>query len=194
MYSEAPLATTSDVAEVLGRALTPDELTVATIRLVRASVKFRQAAERPNGWTSQRGRVRVKVDGGEAVLPEPPDQIVSVEDEDGRPVPYQVAGLLLRTPLSSCRMVWVDYEWSSVAPADVVEVVAGMVARTMDGQALTLPPGVESYADTTGPFRDTTRVAKWAQGGSRVPNLSDADRAVAKRHSPYRGHVWVVGT
>ncbi|MEU7096058.1 hypothetical protein [Kitasatospora aureofaciens] len=153
--SLTPLATVTDVANRMPRALTTAEQTRATTLLVDASSRIR--AHCRQAFTQvQTTEIIAPVDN-QIILPQRP--VISVDavarvNADGRSfMPYSVwtwdgkATLMLGPPsaIVNAPAVWTDMDWFwrnvtyqvtythgySVIPDDVVGVAAGMVARVL---------------------------------------------------------------
>ena len=171
------LATIADVEARLGRSLTVAETSKANAYLADASALFIQRAVQKFEVGESNVRLFPK-DGIVRLVQRPVIEVVSVRDVDGNEIDYTFDGHQSLYDLGDFRGVTVNYEHGSAnIPADVVGVVAGMVART-----LSISPdaaaGVQQQA--VGPFSQS--YANWAVGAQVM--LSPADAKVADY---YRG-------
>ncbi len=171
------LATIADVEARLGRDLTVAETSKANAYLADASALFIQRAIQKFEVGESTVRLFPK-DGIVRLVQRPVIEIVSVKDIDGVDIDYTWDGRQSLYDLGDFRGVTVTYEHGSAEiPADVVAVVAGMVART-----LSISPdaaaGVQQQA--VGPFSQT--YATWAVGAQVM--MSPAEAKVADH---YRG-------
>lgn len=178
-----PLATTSDVVNVLQRSLTTSETSAAEGDanspglLAAASDLFR--AESRQQFTPGQSTVRLKVNGGRVRLDQQPaGDVLAAVDDDGNPVDYTRTGMWLTVPHTSGKFITVTYmHGSETVPARVRTAVAEMVAR-----ALIVPEevmaGARSLTDSAGQVSQTTA---WSV---RAPNsglqMSDSDKTLAK--------------
>jgi hypothetical protein len=171
------LATIADVEARLGRALTVAEINKANAYLADASALFIQRAIQKFEVSESTVRLFPK-DGIVRLVQRPVIEIVSVKDIDGIDIDYTWDGRQSLYDLGDFRGITVTYEHGSAeVPADVVAVVAGMVART-----LSISPdaaaGVQQQA--VGPFSQT--YATWAVGAQVM--MSPVEAKVADH---YRG-------
>lgn len=178
-----PLATSADVVNALGRALTPSEESGVDDRLITASGLFRDEARRQ--FTPGRKTVRLKVNGGEVRLPESPVTVIhSVATPDGLVTTYSRSGNVLSVGLRSDQFVTVDFSFGSAdVPAEVRTAVAAMVARIygVDERAAA---GMTQFSSGEGPYSESGQFATWAVGGQVI--LAPADAAIARRYRPPR--------
>lgn len=171
------LATTTDVADGLGRSLTPDETTRAAALLKRASARFRKRARQQ--FTPGTSTVRVQSRNGSLRLQQwPVTAVTTIVDDDGAAITgwSWTSGQVVRD-LPRCAWLTVTYEHGGVVPDDVIEVVCGMVTRVLNAS-----PGAAAGAtlEGTGPFQ--VSYAAWAVGGQVL--LSPEDKAVADSYRP----------
>jgi hypothetical protein len=189
------LAEATDVAAVLGRPLTIDEVRRVDAILQKASELFRRAARQD--FTSDESTSRLKVNGGIVVLPQRPvTGITSVVDDTGIDVPYiQQAGRLQvfdpgcpSLPLGSDAFVNVTYSHGGTVP-DLVRLTVAEVAKkvlSIDPQAAS---GATNGSHTAGPFSESLTYANWAQGGQTM--LAPDDLAIARSYRVRVPTVWV---
>lgn len=178
MAEYTTLASSADVAALLGRDLTSSEMEQVDALLVQASALFRKVAGRD--FTPGRFKNRLKVNGGEVRLPNTPVTVVhSVTDDDGNPIDFKAFGSTLTTCLRSHRFVRVDYEGGGDVPELVTSTVAGMVTRLFNVDARA-KAGMSQFQETTGPFSEGGTFASWAVGGQLM--LAPADAAVAQSY------------
>lgn len=176
-----PLASSPDVVEALGRALTPSEANQVDAKLAQASELFRKKARRT--FTPGRKLVRLKVNGGEVRLPETPVvQIHSVTDDDGAGVDWTRFEGTLTVPLFSHSFVRVDYSFGAdTVPELARTTVAAMVARTFDVDKRA-KSGLAQFQTSDGPFADGGTFAAWAVGAQVL--MAPADIAAAESLRP----------
>lgn len=179
------LATIADVEARLGRDLTVAETAKATAWLDDASALFINRAEQK----FEPGESTVRLfpnDGIVRLLQRPVTAIIDVTDINGVDVDFTWDGFQTLFDVFTNMPVVVTYEHGSLTiPADVVAVVAGMVART-----LSIAPEAASgiTKQTTGPF--SQEFATWAVGQQVM--MSPAEMAVA---DSYRSkHLGVAST
>ncbi len=186
-----PLATSADVVNALGRALTTSEQQGVDDRLITASGLFRDEARRQ--FTPGRKTVRRKVNGGEVRLPETPvTTIHSVTTHDGPVTTYTRDGNILHVSLPSDHFVTVDYSFGSNAiPEEVRTAVAAMVARTY-GVDKRAAAGMTQFSSSEGPYSASGQFATWAVGGQVI--LAPADANVARKYRPPRLTSTIVST
>jgi hypothetical protein len=171
------LATIADVEARLGRSLTVAETSKANAYLVDASAMFIQRAIQKFEVNESNVRLFPK-DGVVRLIQRPVIEIISVQDIDGVEIDYTWDGRQSLYDLGDFRGVTVTYEHGSAEiPADVVAVVAGMVART-----LSISPDAAAGVtqQTVGPFSQS--YATWAVGAQVM--MSPAEMKVADY---YRG-------
>lgn len=171
------LATIADVEARLGRSLTAGEYSKAAAYLDDASALFVQRAVQKFEVSESTVRLFPR-DGVVRLVQRPVIDVVSVKDIDGNDIDFTWDGRQSIYDLGDFRGVVVNYEHGSAdIPADVVAVVAGMVART-----LSISPdaaaGVQQQA--VGPFSQS--YASWAVGAQVM--MSPAEAKVADY---YRG-------
>jgi hypothetical protein len=171
------LATISDVEARLGRSLSVAETSKANAYLADASAMFSQRAVQKFEQGESSVRLFPK-DGVVRLVQRPVIAIVEVKDIDGVEIDFTFDGHQSIYDLGAYTPVTVTYEHGSTdIPADVVAVVAGMVART-----LSINPdaasGVQQQA--VGPFSQS--YASWAVGGQVM--MSPVEAKVA---DSYRG-------
>jgi hypothetical protein len=171
------LATISDVEARLGRSLSVAETSKANAYLADASAMFSQRAVQKFEQGESSVRLFPK-DGVVRLVQRPVIAIVEVKDIDGVEIDFTFDGHQSIYDLGAYTPVTVTYEHCSTdIPADVVAVVAGMVART-----LSINPdaasGVQQQA--VGPFSQS--YASWAVGGQVM--MSPVEAKVA---DSYRG-------
>jgi hypothetical protein len=171
------LATIADVEARLGRTLTEAEESKANAYLTDASAMFIQRAVQKFEVGESDVRLFPK-DGVVRLIQRPVISIISVQDIDGNEIDYTWDGRQSLYDLGDFRGVVVNYEHGSAdIPADVVAVVAGMVART-----LSISPDAAAGVtqQTVGPFSQS--YATWAVGAQVM--MSPAEMKVADY---YRG-------
>jgi len=170
------LATIADVEARLGRSLTVAETSKANAYLADASALFIQRAVQKFEVGESNVRLFPK-DGIVRLVQRPVIEVVSVRDVDGNEIDYTFDGHQSLYDLGDFRGVTVNYEHGSAnIPADVVGVVAGMVART-----LSINPDAASgvQQQTVGPFSQS--YAAWAVGGQVMMSPAEAKVADAYR-------------
>jgi hypothetical protein len=171
------LATIADVEARLGRSLTVSEISKANAYLEDASALFTQRAVQKFEVGESTVRLFPK-DGIVRLVQRPVIEVVEVKDIDGHPIDFTFDGHQSLYDLGAYTPVTVTYEHGSATiPADVVAVVAGMVART-----LSIAPDAASGVtqQSVGPFSQS--YASWAVGAQVM--LSPAEAKVADY---YRG-------
>jgi hypothetical protein len=174
------LATIADVEARLGRSLVAGEHSKAAAYLEDASALFVQRAVQKFEVSESTVRLFPR-DGIVRLVQRPVIEIIEVKDIDGVAIDYTFDGFQSLYDLGAFTPVTVTYEHGSAEiPADVVAVVAGMVART-----LSLSPdaaaGVQQQA--VGPFSQS--FASWAVGAQVM--MSPAEAKVADY---YRGQTF----
>lgn len=171
------LATISDVEARLGRSLTVSEIPKANAYLEDASALFVQRAVQKFEVSESTVRLFPK-DGIVRLVQRPVIEVSEVKDIDGHPIDFTFDGHQSLYDLGAYTPVTVTYEHGSAEiPADVVAVVAGMVART-----LSIAPDAAAGVtqQSVGPFSQS--YASWAVGAQVM--LSPAEAKVADY---YRG-------
>ena len=171
------LATIADVEARLGRSLTVAETTKANAYLADASALFIQRAVQKFEVSESTVRLFPK-DGIVRLVQRPVIDVIEVTDVDGNEIDYTFDGHQSLYDLGDFRGITVNYEHGSATiPADVIGVVAGMVART-----LSISPDAAAgvQQQSVGPFSQS--YANWAVGAQVM--LSPADAKVADY---YRG-------
>ena len=166
------LATIADVEARLGRSLTTAEEAKATAWLEDASALFVNRSEQKFELAESTVRLFPK-DGVVRLLQRPVISITSVTDINGVEVDYTWDGRQTLFDVWTYLPVVINYEHGSAdIPADVVAVVAGMVART-----ISIAPDAAAgiTKSTTGPF--SQEFASWAVGSQVM--LSPAEQAIA---------------
>lgn len=171
------LATVAEVEARLGRSLTTAEISKANAYLTDASALFIQRAIQKFEVGESTVRLFPK-DGVVRLTQRPVLEVISVKDIDGVEVDFTWDGRQSLYDLGDFRGVTVNYEHGSAdIPADVVAVVAGMVARTLSIS----PDAVTGVTQqSVGPFSQT--FATWAVGAQVM--MSPAEIKVADY---YRG-------
>lgn len=171
------LATVAEVEARLGRSLTTAEISKANAYLTDASALFIQRAIQKFEVGESTVRLFPK-DGVVRLTQRPVLEVISVQDIDGVEVDFTWDGRQSLYDLGDFRGVTVNYEHGSAdIPADVVAVVAGMVARTLSIS----PDAVTGVTQqSVGPFSQT--FATWAVGAQVM--MSPAEIKVADY---YRG-------
>lgn len=166
------LATIADVEARLGRDLTVAETAKATAYLEDASALFVARAQQEFEVSESRVRLFPN-DGIVRLFQRPVISVISVEDLNGNPVDYTWDGFQTLYDVWSYQPVIVEYEHGSAdIPADVVAVVAGMVARTL---SISPEAAAGVQQQTAGPFSQS--YAAWAVGAQVM--LSPAEQGVA---------------
>lgn len=174
------LATIADVEARLGRSLTAAEYSKAAAYLDDASALFVQRAVQKFEVSESTVRLFPR-DGVVRLVQRPVIDVVSVKDIDGNDIDFTWDGRQSIYDLGDFRGVVVNYEHGSAdIPADVVAVVAGMVART-----LSISPDAAAgvQQQTVGPFSQS--YASWAVGAQVM--MSPAEAKVADY---YRGQTF----
>lgn len=175
------LATIGDVEARLGRSLTVAEISKASAYLDDASALFIQRAVQK----FEQGESTVRLfprDGVVRLVQRPVIDIVDVTDIDGVSIDYTFDGHQSLYDLGAYTPVTVTYEHGSTTiPADVVAVVAGMVART-----LSISPDAAAgvQQQTVGPFSQS--YAAWAVGGQVMMSPTEAKVADSYRGQTFR--------
>lgn len=170
------LATIADVEARLGRTLTVAETSKANAYLADASALFIQRAVQK----FEQGDSVVRLfprDGVVRLVQRPVIAVSSVTDIDGNTIDFTFDGHQSIYDLGSYTPVTVTYEHGSInIPADVVAVVAGMVART-----LSISPDAAAgvQQQSVGPFSQS--YAAWAVGGQVMMSPVEAKVADAYR-------------
>jgi len=175
------LATIADVEARLGRELTTAEESKATAFLTDASALFIQRSIQK--FEEGESTVRLFPRAGVARLVQRPvTDVVSVTDINGNAVDYTWDGLQSLYELATNQPIIVNYEHGSATiPADVVAVVAGMVARTLSISADAVA-GVTQQS--VGPFSQS--YATWAVGGQVMLSPAEAMVADSYREKTFR--------
>lgn len=175
------LATIADVEARLGRELTTAEESKATAWLTDASALFIQRSIQK--FEEGESTVRLFPRAGVARLVQRPvTDVVSVTDINGNAVDYTWDGLQSLYELATNQPIIVNYEHGSATiPADVVAVVAGMVARTLSISADAVA-GVTQQS--VGPFSQS--YATWAVGGQVMLSPAEAMVADSYREKTFR--------
>jgi hypothetical protein len=178
------LASASDVAEVLGRALTSEEIVRVEPILDKASELFRRESGQQFTAGESENRLRVR-DGDTVYLPQNP--VVSVEvltDDDGNDLTY--TRYKQAVTLDSAGPSWVRVEYThggdvpDLVRLAVAEIGAVVLRIDSDAQA-----GKTQVGETTGPFSQQASYAAWALGGAT--RLSPEDTALARSfRNPWR--------
>ena len=170
------LATISDVEARLGRSLTVAEVPKATAYLADASALFSQRAVQKFEQGESRVRLFPK-DGVVRLIQRPVIAVSEVTDLNGVVIDFTFDGHQSLYDLGSYTPVTVTYEHGSITiPADVIAVVAGMVART-----LSISPDAAAgvQQQTVGPFSQS--YAAWAVGAQVMMSPVEAKVADAYR-------------
>lgn len=179
MTETVPLAEPSDVAEALGRDLTPDENTRVVPILAKASELFRRRSGQQ--FTPGTSTVRLKVTAGRVTLVQRP--VVSVESvttdcHTPVAVDWSLFGAQIHVhSVPSDDFVRVSYTHGSDDIPELVRLTIADIARRVimiDPAALR---GVSQMGTTDGPFSDQSTFAAWAVGGQTM--LSPDDIAIA---------------
>lgn len=175
------LATIADVEARLGRSLTVSELSKASAYLEDASALFVQRAVQKFEVAESTVRLFPK-DGIVRLVQRPVIEVIEVLDLDGNSIDFTWDGHQSIYDLGGYTPVTVTYEHGSAeVPADVVAVVAGMVART-----LSISPdaaaGVQQQA--VGPFSQS--YASWAVGAQVMMSPVEAKVADSYRGLTFR--------
>lgn len=206
----ANLATVDDVAISMMRPLTPQEEAAAEQFLALASRLFRKASGQDFELSTTTTRLKCNPSSietyqdvtlsnkwrwartvAQVFLPQRPIvEVTEVVDDYGDAVEYELyQSWLFVAGYSASDFLRVTYSHGyEDIPAEVVAVVAGMVAR-----ALSIPDqargGASAIQETTGPFTTQVQFAKWASGGG--VQLSPADREVAEMYRVSVPTTWV---
>jgi hypothetical protein len=175
------LATIADVEARLGRSLTVAELSKASAYLEDASALFVQRAVQKFEVAESTVRLFPK-DGIVRLVQRPVIEITEVKDLDGNLIDYTWDGHQSIYDLGSITPITVTYEHGSAnIPADVVAVVAGMVART-----LSISPDAAAgvQQQSVGPFSQS--YASWAVGAQVMMSPVEAKVADGYRGLTFR--------
>ena len=175
------LATIADVEARLGRSLTVSELPKATAYLDDASALFVQRAVQKFEVAESTVRLFPK-DGVVRLVQRPVIAVTEVTDIDGNSIDFTWDGHQSIYDLGGSSAVNVTYEHGSAdVPADVVAVVAGMVART-----LSISPDAAAGVtqQSVGPFSQS--YASWAVGAQVMMSPVEAKVADAYRGLTFR--------
>ena len=184
----APLAAPKDVADALGRDLTPEEQRKIVPILAKASALFRLKSGQL--FTPGTSTVRLKSDGGRIYLPQGPvTAVAQVTTDDHRPVHYSRQGQWLTTKLSSSDFVRVTYSHGSDEVPDLVRLTIADIGRKVLSISEHAAAGVTQYSDTTGPWTESYSYATWAVGGQTMLAPDDMATAVSFRRRVPR--IWV---
>lgn len=178
------LASSADVADALGRALTSDETARVDAILDKASELFR--LESGQYFTAGTSTVRLRaVDSKVELEQRPVVSVTSVTDDDGVAVVYELSQSTLKlTDVTPGQFVQVEYTHGGVVP-DLVRLTVAEVAKKVLSIAPKAVAGVVQHSETTGPFTDSDTYATWAQGGQTM--LAPADVAIARKFRRSRG-------
>lgn len=182
-----PLASTEDVAAVLGRDLTFDEYARIDAILLKASELFRR--ESGQNFTESSSRVRLNVGGNRVYLPQRPVvAVTSVVDDDGAEVRYTRDGQWLTTGLRADQFVIVDYTHGGEVPDLVRLTIAeiGMKVLSIDPAAA---QAVVQESETALSASVSRTYATWAIGGATTLSPDDIALARSFRFRPPRIHV-----
>jgi len=174
------LASSTDVAEALGRDLTSDEEARVGAILDKASELFRRRSGQQ--FTPGTSLVRLKVNGGKVYLPQRPVVSVdSVTDDDGNAIEHTLFGQWLTTCLSSHRFVRVTYSHGAEEVPDLVRLCIAEIAAKVLSISPKARAGITQGTTTTGPFTDTETYATWAIGGQTMLAPDDDKFALSYR-------------
>lgn len=175
------LANIADVEARLGRSLTVEEARKARAYLDDASALFVQRAVQKFEPGESTVRLVAK-DGVVRLVQRPVVEILEVKDLDGNEIDYTWDGHSSIYDLEGYTAVTVTYEHGSdIIPAEVVAVVAGMVART-----LSISPDAAAgiQQQSVGPFSQS--YASWAVGAQVMMSPAEAKVAEAFRGLTFR--------
>jgi hypothetical protein len=175
------LATIADVEARLGRELTTAEESKATAWLADASALFIQRSIQK--FEEGESTVRLFPRAGVARLVQRPvTDVTSVTNINGFAVDYTWDGLQSLYELATNQPIIVTYEHGSATiPADVVAVVAGMVARTL---SISADAAAGVTQQSVGPFSQS--YATWAVGGQVMLSPAEAMVADSYREKSFR--------
>lgn len=183
----APLATPKDVADALGRDLTPEELRKVVPILAKASALFRLKSGQL--FTPGTSTVRLKSDGGRIYLPQRPvTEVLGVHDTNIHSIDYSRQGQWLTTSLSSSDFAIVTYAHGGEVP-ELVALTIADIGRKVLSISEHAAAGVTQYSDTTGPFTESYSYATWAVGGQTMLAPDDLATALSFRRRVPR--IWV---
>ena len=168
------LATSTDVETAIGRTLTAEETARAGSLLLLASA----AVEDATGYRFTPGSYTVSrtARSGRVVLPGPVDSVDEVRSIDRCDGSAEVLTVVTdyttrgRTVYGLTGLVEVDFTTVDAVPAEVVALVAGVVAGTLSA------PPVGATQETTGPYS-----VSYISSSGRV-FLSASDKAVLRRY------------
>lgn len=178
-----PLASKLDVVAALGRPLTSEEDGKVDAILDKASELFRKRSGQQFTAGISTDRVKVTANWVELVQ-RPVVAIVSVVDDDGRPIEFEQLESRLFLPYCAGRFVRVTYTHGGEVP-DLVRLTIADIARkvlSIDPKAVS---GVTQRGETTGPFSEQYTYATWAQGGQTMLAPDDATIAASFRVKRY---------
>jgi len=185
-----PLASLQDVVNDIGRPLTPDEVTRATVMLEKASELFRREAQQH--FTEGESHVQQLVGScGTVKLAERPVLEVHevTADRAGAP-PLRFDRFKQELTVHGVRAgerVRVRYSHGGDVP-DLVRLRVAEIVRKVLGISKKATEGVTQYSTTTGPMTDAETYASWAQGGQTMLAPDDAKLARSYR-SKRRGAI-----
>lgn len=148
------LATATDVANELGRALTSQETAEVAVALDSASDYVRTVTGRK--FEAGTYTVRRRACGGRVWL-DSPATVTGVVSVDSAGLTTAVTGFRLRgSTLYGLGDGWVEvtYATAGTIPADIRRVVAAMAARDITEDR---PQGATSYTVTKGPFSESAQ-------------------------------------
>ena len=169
------LASATDVAAALGRALTSEETAKVVAVLDKASELFRYRSGQQ--FTTGTSTVRIRNRAGVVTLMQRPvTAVTTVIDDDGEAIEFDWDGRAQFTVTSTDKYVTVTYTHGGAVP-DLVRLTVAEIAKKVlliSPNALT---GMSSSMETTGPFTNQESYAAWAVGGQTL--LSPSDDAIA---------------
>lgn len=173
------LATSTDVAAVLGRSLTAEETAKVGAVLDKASELFRHRSGQQ--FTTGTSTVRVRNRVGVVTLPQRPvTAVTSVVDDDGVAVTYEFDDRFQISVTSTEKFVTVTYSHGGTVP-DLVRLTVAEIAKKVLMISPDAAAGMSSSMHTTGPFTDQESYATWAQGGQTMLAPSDDQIALSYR-------------
>lgn len=169
------LASATDVAAALGRALTSEETAKVVAVLDKASELFRYRSGQQ--FTTGTSTVRIRNRAGVVTLMQRPvTAVTAVKDDDGADLTFVWDGRAQFKVSSSEKYVTVTYSHGGAVP-DLVRLTVAEIGKKVLLISPNAQAGMTSSMETTGPFTDQESYATWAQGGQTM--LSPSDDAIA---------------
>lgn len=180
------LATSADVEVAIGRTLTADETARADQLILTASAYVAEvtgARLAPGSYTvGRKGRTKLRLPGKVATVA----AVREIDQSDGAATTltvtddYTLHGSTLYGLGARC-FVEVDFTITEAAPDEIVALVAGMVAATLEA------PSANVASESVGPF------SRSFVGSSGRVYLSESDKAVLRRYTRPRAALDLLG-